>query len=68
MGVLSFEKIIGIITTFIVISIASGHGEWVWKTIAQAQHIAFQQIDKPWGCPSAFNKNACNEYDPSRYK
>ena len=32
-----------------------------------AQHEVLKS-SRSWGCPSAFNKNACTEYDPKKYR
>jgi hypothetical protein len=55
----SFKEIAGLVTTFVILSVASGHGEWVWKGIAFMRYRAVQENAKNWGCPSIFNKNAC---------
>lgn len=39
----SFSEIVGVIVTFVVLSTASGYGDWVWKGIAYAQHAAMKQ-------------------------
>ena len=59
----SFSEIIGTIVTFIVVSTASGHGDWTWKAISEVRKVAISQTDEDWGCPSIFNKNACRSYD-----
>ena len=64
----SFSEIVGVIVTFVVLSTASGHGEWVWKGIAIAQSVAMRQARSDWGCPSLSGKLACSEYDPARYR
>lgn len=64
----SFSEIVGTIVTFIVLSTASGHGDWVWKAIAEVRRVAITQAHEDWGCPSLFNKGACSSYDASRYR
>jgi hypothetical protein len=56
----SLKEIAGLVTTFVILSVASGHGEWVWKGIAYMRYHAVQEANRPWGCPSIFNKNACS--------
>ena len=58
----SLEKITGVIVTFIILSVSTGNGEWVWKSIAYMRYHAISEARKPWGCPSMFNKNACYEW------
>lgn len=52
----SFSEIIGVIVTSIVLSVASGHGDWVWKGIASVHHDATLNAKKSWGNPSIFTK------------
>ena len=56
----SFKEITGVVTMFIVLSIASGHGEWVWKGIAYMRYHAIREANQGWGCPSIFKKAACS--------
>ena len=51
-----FNEIVGVIVTFIVLSVASGHGEWVWKGIAEVHHAATVNAKKDWGNPSIFKR------------
>jgi len=64
----SFSEIVGVIVTFVVLSTASGHGDWVWRGIANAQHAAMNQARSDWGCPSIKFRGACADYDPARYR
>ena len=64
----SFSEAMGVIVTFIVLSTASGHGDVVWKAIAEIRRVATTNARQDFGCPSIFNKGACSNYDPSRYK
>lgn len=64
----SFSEIVGIVITFIVLSVTSGHGDYVWKTITEVRKIATKDIKSDWGCPSIFNDAACRNYDSQRYK
>ena len=36
----SFSEVLGVIVIFIVLSIASGHGDGVWKTMAEVRRVA----------------------------
>ena len=64
----SFNDLMGVIVTFIVLSVTTGHGDLVWKTINEVRRIAILNAHQDWGCPSAFNKSACTSYDPKRYR
>lgn len=65
----SFSELVGVIVTFIVLSVASGNGDQVWKVIAEVRRVAIVNARSDWGCPSVFNrKTACNSYDPTRYR
>ncbi len=64
----SFTELVGVIATFVSLSIATGHGDWVWREIAVAQSNALHAMGQDWGCPSAFNKSACRTYGPRRYR
>ena len=64
----SFSEIIGVIVTGIVLAQASGHGDAVWKAIAEVRRVAISNARQNFGCPSVFSKDACTSYDPSRYR
>lgn len=36
----SFSEAIRVVVTFIILSTASGHGDWVLKAIAEARRVA----------------------------
>ena len=58
----SFSEIVGTIVTFIVVTTASGHGDWAWKAIAEFRRVAIFNSHQDWGCPSIFDKDACHRY------
>ncbi|MBI3558476.1 MAG: hypothetical protein HY074_19575 [Deltaproteobacteria bacterium] len=65
----SFNEIIGVIATFIVLSTASGHGNVVWEAISKLCRVAITNTRQDWGCPSVFaGRGACASYDPARYR
>ena len=64
----SFLEAMGVIVTFIVLSTASGHGDVVWKAIAEVRRVAITNARQDFGCPSIFTKDACKSYDSSRYR
>ena len=59
----SFSEIVGVIVSFVVLSVASGHGDWVWRRIAQVHHVAVAQSHQRWGCPSLAGKIGCSSYN-----
>jgi hypothetical protein len=52
----SFKEAIAVITTFVVLAMASGRGELVWKTIVQVRYHAIKNAKSDWGNPSVFTK------------
>lgn len=64
----SFSEIVGVIVMFIVLSVASGRGELVWKTIGELRSITFTNARQVWGCPSLTGRSACTGYDSGRYR
>jgi len=64
----SFSEVVGVIVTFIVLSVASGRGEVVWKAIGELRRIAIVNAGQSWGCPSIASRDACSGYDPGRYR
>jgi hypothetical protein len=66
----SFNEIVGMIVTFVVLSTAFGHGDGhgVWRGIAIAQHAAMKQARSDWGFPSVARRGACSGYNPARYR
>jgi len=65
MAIPGMDKLVGLIVTIIVLSVASGHGEWVWKGLAYARHVTLKGSRQPWGCPSIFNRQACTHLTSS---
>lgn len=62
----SLKEITGVITMFVVIAFASGHREWVWKPLIAFRAHVLKDIQKPWGCPSIFDKDACTTWKRAR--
>ena len=56
----SLKEIAGVVTAFVILSVASGHGEWVLKGIAYMRFHAIKEANRGWGCPSIFGKHACS--------
>jgi hypothetical protein len=65
----SFSEIVGVIVTAVVLTVASGRGELVLRTLGELRRVSMTQAHQGWGCPSIFaGKGACTSYDPSRYR
>jgi hypothetical protein len=65
----SFSEAMGVIVTFIVLTTASGHGDVVWKAIAEVRRVAIMNARQDFGCPSIFaGRKACTSYDSLRYR
>lgn len=47
---------------------AVGRADIPWKIISEMRGKALAGANSNWGCPSVFNKNVCDTYDPQRYR
>lgn len=63
-----FEMSAGVIALFYLSMMVTGHGPEFWQAVKWMKKHVISESKKDWGCPSIFNKGACNSYDPSRYK
>lgn len=63
----SFSEVMGAIIGAILLAVASGHGDLVWKTIGEVRYAALVNTRADWGCPS-FTPGACASYDSRRYR
>ena len=45
-----------------------GRPDIPWKVIAEMRSKAIAGVSANWGCPSAFNRKACREYNPRNYR
>ncbi len=64
----SLSGIVGVVVTFIVLSVASGRGEVVWKAITELRRVALANTGRSWGCPNMSDQSVCTSYDPNRYR
>ena len=64
----SLAGIVGVIVTFVVLSVASGLGKVAWKAIGELRRVAIVNAGQSWGCPSLSDRSACTGYDPVRYR
>lgn len=64
----SLEALLGTFLAFYIGCISIGRPDIPFKAVAELRAKALQGTTASWGCPSAFNKNACKEYDPKKYR
>ena len=65
----SFFEAMGVIAMFIGLSMASGHGDVIWKVIPGARRVAITNARQDWGSPSLFaGRAACSSYHSARYR
>jgi hypothetical protein len=64
----SLEALLGMFIAFYIGCISIGRPDIPFRVVADLLAKALQGTTACWGCPSAFNKGACKEYDPKRYK
>ena len=64
----SLQTLAAAFATFYVSCLCIGRPDIPRKVIAELRVQAFAGTKSGWGCPSDFNKKACKEYDPKRYR
>jgi hypothetical protein len=64
----AIENLVKVFLGFYIVCAMVGRADIPWKMIAELRGKALAGASAGWGCPSAFNKNACKEYDPKNYK
>mgnify|MGYP000302154333 CR=1 FL=1 len=47
------------IAALVILAYSTGQREWLWKQIAVVRQIALTEARQDWGCPSIFDKSAC---------
>lgn len=57
----------GAFPSFYLGCVAVGRADIPWNMIGEMRSKALAEKNSAWGCPSVFNKNACDTYDPQRY-
>jgi len=50
----SFKEAVAVIATFVVLAMASGRGDLVWKTLAHVRYHAIKNARSDWENPSIF--------------
>ena len=58
----------GAFITFYIGCASIGRADIPMKLVTELRVKALQGTTASWGCPSAFNKDACHSYDPRRYR
>jgi hypothetical protein len=68
----SLSSLEGVAKAFAAFAIACaliGRADIPLRVIAQLRAKALKETTASWGCPSVFHgQNACNSYDPKRYR
>lgn len=64
----SLTALAGAFVAFYVACVSIGRADIPLRVIAELRSKAIAGTTASWGCPSVFHKNACNSYDPKRYK
>lgn len=64
----SLEALIGAFIAFYIGCFSIGRPDIPLKVVAELRAKALEGTTASWGCPSVWNKNACKEYDPRRYR
>ncbi len=62
------ENLVKVFLGFYIACATVGRADIPWKMIVDLRGKALAGASTSWGCPSAFNKNACKEYSPKNYK
>lgn len=52
---------IGAIALIVTAAYSTGHHEWLWQQIEIVRREALVGAKSDWGCPSIFDKSACNK-------
>jgi len=64
----SLEALVGAFIAFYIGCACVGRPDIPLKVVTELRVKALQGTTANWRCPSVFNKNACNSYDPRRYR
>lgn len=64
----TLAALLGIFITFYLACAAIGRPDIPLRVIAELRAEALDGAKASWGCPSAFQKNACRSYVPGRYR
>ena len=58
----SFSEFAGVLAGIVLLAFVSGHGDWIWKEIAETRRMAVVDSHQSWGFPSIFSASACQRY------
>jgi len=64
----SLEKLAAAFVAFYIGCVSIGRPDIPLKVATELRIKALQGTTANWGCPSAFSKSACREYDPKKYR
>lgn len=64
----ALEALAGAFITFYITCACIGRPDIPLKIVTDLRVKALTGATASWGCPSAFYKNACQTYDPRRYR
>ena len=64
----SLEALIGAFIAFCIGCCSIGRPDIPLKVVAELRAKALEGTTASWSCPSLWNKNACKEYDPRKYR
>lgn len=64
----TLETLAGAFIAFYIACASIGRADIPLKLVTELRVKALQSTTASWGCPSAFNKDACQNYDPRRYR
>ncbi len=64
----SLEALAKVFIGFVIACAAIGRPDIPIKVIAGLGAKALQGTTASWGCPSAFNREACTRYNPKKYR
>jgi len=69
MSIPSLNEVVAVIVTAVVLTVASGREDLVWKVLGEMRRTAFVNARQDWGCPSISRvKGACETYNPAQYR
>lgn len=64
----ALETLVGAFVAFYIGCVCVGRPDIPLKVVTELRIRAIQGAAESWGCPSAFNKDACHSYNSKRYR
>lgn len=59
----AIKDLIAAIAAVTVLAYSTDQQEWLWKQVAVLRFKVLIESKENWGCPSIFNKSACQNID-----